>query len=104
MKFSYKKKMTQSQSNQRKKKKYSVKFSYKMKAPNAKKILVKGFNDWRKFQLSISGKTLGTFGFEPKGEVVIDIPSDVSTDEFTLEITPEKDKETPRVSEIRILK
>ncbi len=80
------------------------KFSYEMKAPNAKKILVKGFNDWRKFQLSISGKTLGTFGFESKGEVVIDIPSDVSTDEFTLEFTPEKDKETPRVSEIRILK
>jgi len=80
------------------------KFSYKMNFQNAEKILVKGFRDFRKIGVSINGKDLGYFDFDNSGKVEIAIPNDFSAVDCTVEFRPEASKETPRVSEIRILK
>jgi len=69
-----------------------------------KKILVKGFRDFRKIGVSINGKDLGYFDFDNSGKVEIAIPNDFSAVDCTVEFRPEASKETPRVSEIRILK
>jgi hypothetical protein len=80
-----------------------VKFSYKITAENAKKLLVKGFNEGRKILVSVDGKSLGAFDFSKGGQFEAALPEGLPR-EFSIEFTPEKDKETARVTEIRILK
>ncbi|MEE3448458.1 MAG: glycoside hydrolase family 127 protein [Bacteroidales bacterium] len=80
-----------------------VRFGYKMRALNAKKLLVKGFNEGRKIIVLIDGKTLGTFDFSKNGQFEAALPEGLS-ENFSLEFRPEEGKETARVSEIRILK
>ncbi len=80
-----------------------VKFGYKMRAANAKKLVVKGFNEGRKIVVVIDGKNLGTFDFSKNGQFETALPEGLGED-FTLEFRPEEGKETARVTEIRILK
>ncbi|MBQ3658337.1 MAG: glycoside hydrolase family 127 protein [Bacteroidales bacterium] len=80
-----------------------VKFGYQMHGKNAKKLLVKGFNEGRKIIVLIDGKELGKFDFYNNGQFEAALPEGLNED-FTLEFRPEKDKETARVYEIRILK
>ena len=78
-------------------------FSYTVHAKNAKKLLVKGFNDRRQIIVLANGASLGTFDFANNGEFEASLPNNLG-EEFTIEFKPADGKEGSRVTEIRVLK
>lgn len=78
-------------------------FSYKIKAKNAKSILVKGFNEGRKIVVMVNGERLGEFDFANNGEFKAQLPDNLG-DEFTLTFKPADNRESARVTEIRVLR
>ncbi|MBR1389402.1 MAG: glycoside hydrolase family 127 protein [Prevotella sp.] len=80
-------------------------FSYQMKAADGKTIVLKGFaGDRQKVVLSVNGTCIGTFAPDDEGAIKAQMPDGIVGETFTLRIAPESDKETPRISEIRVLR
>lgn len=78
-------------------------FSYKIKAKSAKSILVKGFSEGRKIVVMVNGERLGEFDFANNGEFKAQLPNNLG-DEFTLTFKPADNRESARVTEIRVLR
>ena len=80
-------------------------FGYKVKATDAKKIMIKGFVDGeRKFSVLLNGKTLGTVNFNSQGVAFVNVSESFGAEQVDLKFVPIEGQETPRISEIRILK
>ncbi len=78
-------------------------FAYQVKIDGSKKIMLKGFNDGgRKFKVSLGGNVVGTVNLDANGCVVVNLSGN-QQGTVELKIVPEN-QETPRISEIRILK
>ena len=78
-------------------------FAYKVKTAEARTLMLKGFADRERFNVSIDGTSLGTFNLDPRGQLQIDLPQALAAT-ITLEIRAEANASTPRISEIRICK
>jgi len=79
-------------------------FSYQMKATGAKTITLKGYSwEKQKVQVSVDGKPLGLFSIGSDGYVKAAMPT-VKGDTFLLTLSAEAGQESPRITEIRVMK
>ena len=79
-------------------------FSYQMKTDGARTLRIKGFGgDREKFSVSIGDKLLGSHSIGRQGMVIIELPENLTTP-ITLTIAAEGNRQTPRISEIRLCK
>ena len=79
-------------------------FSYQLKTADAKKVVLKGFAwDRQQISVAVNGTVLGTFNLNRDGQIEVALPS-MSSDVMTLTLTPAPGQETPRISEIRMMK
>ena len=78
-------------------------FSYQMKTDGARTLRIKGFADRERFSVSIGDKQLGTHSLNRQGMAIIELPESI-TSPATVTIMPEQNRQTPRISEIRLCK
>ena len=79
-------------------------FSYQMKTDGARTLRIKGFGgDREKFSVSIGDKQLGTHSLNRQGMAIIELPEGIASP-ATVTIMPEQNRQTPRISEIRLCK
>lgn len=78
-------------------------FSYQMKTDGARTLRIKGFGDRERFSVSIGDKQLGTHSLNRQGTAIIELPESI-TSPATVTIMPEQNRQTPRISEIRLCK
>jgi hypothetical protein len=78
-------------------------FSYQMKTDGARTLRIKGFGDRERFSVSIGDKQLGTHSLNRQGMAIIELPESI-TSPATVTIMPEQNRQTPRISEIRLCK
>lgn len=76
-------------------------FSYQMKTDGARTLRIKGFADRERFSVSIGDKQLGTHSLNRQGMAIIELPEGI-TSPATVTIMPEQNRQTPRISEIRL--
>lgn len=76
-------------------------FSYQMKTDGARTLRIKGFGDRERFSVSIGDKQLGTHSLNRQGMAIIELPEGI-TSPATVTIMPEQNRQTPRISEIRL--
>ena len=76
-------------------------FSYQMKTDGARTLRIKGFGDRERFSVSIGDKQLGTHSLNRQGMGIIELPEGI-TSPATVTIMPEQNRQTPRISEIRL--
>ena len=80
-------------------------FSYQLKATDAKSLRLRTFpGDRQKLQVSINGQLLGSFQAQPGGLLEVEWPKDLQAETVTLKMAAEQNRETPRITEIRICK
>ena len=77
-------------------------FAYQMKGGGAARLLLKGFADREQFTVSINGESLGTFSLPATGLLQVDIPQEKRSDTMTVQIAPSHNRQTPRISEVRL--
>lgn len=78
-------------------------FSYQMKTDGARTLRIKGFGDRERFSVSIGDKQLGTHSLNRQGMAIIELPEGI-TSPASVTIMPEQNRQTPRISEIRLCK
>ena len=78
-------------------------FSYQMKTDGARTLRIKGFGDRERFSVSIGDKQLGTHSLNRQGMAIIELPEGIASP-ATVTIMPEQNRQTPRISEIRLCK
>ena len=76
-------------------------FAYQVKATEARTLILKGFADRERFNVSIDGTSLGTFNFDRSGQLQIELPQ-AKSGTVSLQIGAEGNASTPRISEIRL--
>ena len=79
-------------------------FSYQLKTAEAQTIILKGFAwDRQKISVAVNGTSLGSYNLNREGQIEVALPQ-LSSDVMTLTLAPEAGQETPRISEIRVMK
>ena len=79
-------------------------FTYQMKIAEAKTLRLKGFADREKIVVTIDGKTIGTVNFNWQGIATLPLPTDLNATTVTISIGAEQGRQTPRISEVRLIK
>jgi hypothetical protein len=74
-----------------------------MKTYGARTLRIKGFGDRERFSVSIGDKQLGTHSLNRQGMAIIELPEGIASP-ATVTIMPEQNRQTPRISEIRLCK
>ena len=78
-------------------------FSYQMKADGATQLLLKGFSDREAVVVTLNEQPIGTAKFDRQGRATVALPQGISGT-ATLKLAAEQGKQTPRISEVRLLK
>ena len=79
-------------------------FAYELKLAGAGKIVLKGFAaDRQPLTITVDGTPVGTFTLDERGQIEADLPPTAGAT-ATVVITPETGQETPRITEVRVLR
>ena len=80
-------------------------FGYQVKTVGARVVRLSGVGDDRQqLSLMLDGRSLGTVAFDGKKMVEVALPEGLTAETAKLEIAAVEGKETPRISEVRLLK
>ena len=80
-------------------------FTYQVKAADAKTLRLSGFADRERMVVAIDDKELGTVAFDRQGKAIVDLPDGIDTSKpVILTISAEPNRQTPRISEVRLCK
>ena len=79
-------------------------FSYQLRTTEAKAVLLQCFTDrHQRLLLSVNGTAIGIFSPDEQGVIRTSLPP-LNGDTFQLTVTAVEGQETPRISEVRVLK
>ncbi|MBR0049040.1 MAG: glycoside hydrolase family 127 protein [Prevotella sp.] len=80
-------------------------FTYQVKAADAKTLRLSGFADRERMVVAIDDKEQGTVAFDRQGKAIVDLPDGIDTSKpVILTISAEPNRQTPRISEVRLCK
>ena len=80
-------------------------FGYQVKTVGARVVRLSGVGgDRQQLSLTLDGRLLGTVAFDGKKMVEVALPEALTAETAKLEIAAVEGKETPRISEVRLLK
>lgn len=80
-------------------------FGYQVKTVGARVVRLSGVGgDRQQLSLMLDGRSLGTVAFDGKKMVEVALPEGLTAETAKLEIAAVEGKETPRISEVRLLK
>jgi len=80
-------------------------FGYQVKTVGARVVRLSGVGgDRQQLSLMLDGRSLGTVAFDGKKMVEVALPEGLTAETTKLEIAAVEGKETPRISEVRLLK
>ncbi|MBR1505596.1 MAG: glycoside hydrolase family 127 protein [Prevotella sp.] len=80
-------------------------FGYQVKTVGARVVRLSGVGgDRQQLSLTLDGRSLGTVAFDGKKMVEVALPEALTAETAKLEIAAVEEKETPRISEVRLLK
>lgn len=80
-------------------------FTYQVKAADAKTLRLSGFADRERMVVAIDDKELGTVAFDRQGKAIVDLSDGIDTSKpVILTISAEPNRQTPRISEVRLCK
>jgi hypothetical protein len=79
-------------------------FSYQVKTAGARSLRLKGFADPESVDISIDGNLLPNIEIGKEGIVIVSLPATLSSENGTISFSSKSGSQTPRISEIRLLK